>query len=238
MIQSITRALEILDAVAHAGGAAPLGEIAAKTGLKTTTAHNILRTLQDAGYIRRRPGDMRYHLGDRILNLARVVGDDDALRRRLRPTLEQMAARTSKTVFLAVPSGDEVFFLDAIESPRTLRASSQRGERLPMAGSAIGLLFLAFLPALRRRMFEVHAHRIGPGIEAEIGTIATRGQALDRENWSPGLNCVAVPWRDDGEVRAGFGLAGPSSRLTASRLEEMAQIMRELASDAGGGSQE
>ncbi|MBY6091773.1 IclR family transcriptional regulator [Maritimibacter alkaliphilus] len=238
MIQSITRALEILDAVAHAGGAAPLGEIAAKTGLKTTTAHNILRTLQDAGYIRRRPGDMRYHLGDRILNLARVVGDDDALRRRLRPTLEQMAARTSETVFLAVPSGDEVFFLDAIESPRSLRASSQRGERLPMAGSAIGLLFLAFLPALRRRMFEVHAHRIGPGIEAEIGTIAARGYALDRENWSPGLNCVAVPWRDDGEVRAGFGLAGPSSRLTASRLDEMAQIMRELASDSGGGSQE
>lgn len=233
MIQSVTRALEVLDTIAHAGGAASLGEIAARTGLKTTTAHNILRTLQDAGYIRRRPGDMRYHLGDRILNLARVVGDDDALRRRLRPVLEEMAARTFETVFLAVPSGDEVYFLDAIESPRTLRASSQRGERLPMAGSAIGLLFLAFLPALRRRMFEVHAHRIGPGIEAEIEVIAARGHALDRENWLPGLSCVAVPWRDDGEIRAGFGLAGPSSRLTTTRLDEMAQIMRELAADAG-----
>ena len=139
-----------------------------------------------------------------------------------------------KLVFLAVPSGDEVYFLDAIESPRTLRASSQRGERQPMAGSAIGLLFLAFLPALRRRMFEIHTPRIGPGIAAEIEAIAARGHALDRENWRPGLNCVAVPWHDDGEVRAGFGLAGPSSRLTATRLDEMAQIMRELASSVAG----
>lgn len=234
MIQSVTRALEMLETIPHAGGAASLGEIAGRAGLKTTTAHNILRTLQDAGYIRRRPGDMRYHLGDRILNLARVVGDDDALRSRLRPALEEMAARTSETVFLAVPSGDEVYFLDAIESPRTLRASSQRGERQPMAGSAIGLLFLAFLPALRRRMFEIHTPRIGPGIAAEIEAIAARGHALDRENWCPGLNCVAVPWHDDGEVRAGFGLAGPSSRLTATRLDEMAQIMRELASSVAG----
>ncbi len=75
MIQSVTRALEMLETIAHAGGAASLGEVAGRAGLKTTTAHNILRTLQDAGYIRRRPGNMRYHLGDRILNLARVVGD-------------------------------------------------------------------------------------------------------------------------------------------------------------------
>ncbi|MCA0964323.1 hypothetical protein LCM15_19150 [Salipiger bermudensis] len=67
--------------------------------------------------------------------------------------------------------------------------------------------------------------------------LATCGHALDRENWSPGRNCVAVSGRDEGEVRAGFSLAGPSSRLTTSRLDEMAQIMRELASDAGGGSQ-
>lgn len=231
MVQSVARAVDILDSIAHAGGSAHLTEIAAAAGLRTTTTHNILKTLQMAGYVRRRAGDTRYHLGDRILNLARVAGDDDALRQRLRPALEAMAAATAETVFLAVPSGDEVYFLDAIESTRTLRAASQRGQREPMAGSAIGLLFLALMPALRRRMFATHADRIGPGIAAEIEAIAARGHALDRENWMPGLNCVAIPWFDDGEMRAGFGLAGPSSRLAAGRLSETAGLMRRIADE-------
>ena len=59
---------------------------------------------------RRRAGDTRYHLGDRILNLARVAGNDGELRRRLRPVLERLAEEIGETVFLAVPSGDEVYF--------------------------------------------------------------------------------------------------------------------------------
>ena len=50
----------------------------------------------------------------------------------------------------------------------------------------------------------------------------------------PGLNCVAIPWRDDGEIRAGFGMAGPSSRLTATRLEETAEMMQQIALENGG----
>ncbi len=118
----------------------------------------------------------------RILNLAPVVGADDALRRRLRPALEAMAAEISETVFLAVPSGGEVYFLDATESPRTLRAASQRRQCKPRVGSAIGLLFLAFIPALRRRMEATHADRVGPATAAEIDAIPARGHALDRAN--------------------------------------------------------
>lgn len=229
MIQSIGRAFDILESIAYAGGALRLQEIAGETGLKTTTAHNILKTLESTGYVRRRPGDMRYHLGNRILNLARIAGDDSVLRRRLRPRLEAMATEFGETVFLAVPSGDEVYFLDAIESLQTIRAASQEGERTPMAGSAIGLLFLALIPSLRRQMWRVHAERIGPSIEAGIAAISECGYALDEENYQEGLNCVAVPYFEDGEVRAGFGLSGPSSRLPRRRLEEIAEWIGEAA---------
>ncbi|MBP0617600.1 IclR family transcriptional regulator [Jiella mangrovi] len=230
MIQSVERAAHILEAIAHAGGAAHLNAIAAATNLRSTTAHNILKTLQSLGYVRRRAGDTRYHLGDRIQNLARVAGDDDRLRRDLRPALEAMTEETGETVFLAVPSGDEVYFLDAIESRQTLKAGSQAGERLPMAGSAIGLLFLALIPQIRNRMLQTHSDRIGPKLEAEIEAIAKRGYALDQENWLPGLNCVAVPYAEVGEVRAGFGLAGPSSRLPLGQLETFADVMNRTLS--------
>ncbi|MBP0617773.1 IclR family transcriptional regulator [Jiella mangrovi] len=231
MIQSVERAIHILEAIAHAGGAAHLNEIAGITELRSTTAHNILKTLQSLGYVRRRGGDTRYHLGDRIQNLARVAGDDDRLRRDLRALLEAMAEESGETVFLAVPSGDEVYFLDAIESRETLKAGSQSGERLPMAGSAIGLLFLAHIPRIRQRMLETHADRISLNLELEIEAIAQRGYALDQENWLPGLSCVAVPYAEAGEVRAGFGLAGPSFRLPLGRLEMLAGLMGDILDD-------
>ncbi|SPJ32516.1 IclR family transcriptional regulator [Kushneria phyllosphaerae] len=231
MIQSIERALHILECIANAGGALRLQQIAEVTQLKATTAHNILKTLTALGYVRRRHSDTRYYLGDRILNLARIAGDDSGLRRRLRPRLEAMAEASGETVFLAVPSGDEVFFLDAIESPQTLRASSQQGERTPMEGSAIGLLFLAFMPMLRQQLLSLHASRIGPGIVGEVDRIAARGYALDEENYLPGVNAVAVPWLEDGELRAGFGVAGPSVRLSSSRLETLAALMTRLCQD-------
>ncbi|ART63081.1 IclR family transcriptional regulator [Kushneria marisflavi] len=231
MIQSIERALHILECIAHAGGNMRLQQIAEATELKTTTAHNILKTLGTLGYVRRRPNDTRYYLGDRILNLARIAGDDSGLRRRLRPRLEAMAEASGETVFLAVPSGDEVFFLDAIESSQILRASSQQGERTPMEGSAIGLLFLAFMPMLRQQLLSLRASRIGPGIVGEVDRIAARGYALDEENYLPGVNAVAVPWLEDGELRAGFGIAGPSVRLSSSRLETLAALMSRLCQD-------
>ena len=174
----------------------------------------------------RRAGDTRYHLGGRILNLARIAGDDGALRSRLRPALEALARRTGEMVYLAVPSGDEVSYLDAIESSHAVKAGAcPIGVREPVEGSAVGLVFLAFMPGLGKRVLASRADALGPQILSEIKTVATRGFALDLENSKPGLHCVAIPWREGGEVRASVGLSGPSTRLSPQALTDMAWMM-------------
>ncbi|MDQ0472944.1 IclR family transcriptional regulator [Labrys wisconsinensis] len=225
LIQSIERAVAILETIAREGGAAKLQRIAAASRLGKTTAHNILKTLDNLGYVHRRPGDMRYHLGGRILNLARIAGDDGALRNRLRPALEAIAAKTGETVYLAVASGDEVYYLDAIESPQTLRTASPIGVRERLEGSAIGLVFLAFMPGLGQRVLATRADALGPDIRAEMENVARVGFALDLENYLAGLHCVAVPWRENGEVRASIGLSGPASRLPRHTLTDLAWLM-------------
>jgi DNA-binding IclR family transcriptional regulator len=230
LIQSIERAVAILEIVAREGGAARLAHIADQAGIGKTTAHNILKTLDHLGYVHRRIGDTRYHLGGRILNLARIAGDDGALRVRLRPALEGIAKTTGETVYLAVPSGDEVYYLDAIESDQTLRTSSPIGERERLEGSAIGLVFLAFMPGLGKRVLTMREDALGPDIQSQIDAVATRGYALDLEGYLPGLNCVAVPWRERGEVRASIGLSGPAARLSRDGLADLAwMMMKEVA---------
>ncbi|WP_245310735.1 IclR family transcriptional regulator [Bradyrhizobium valentinum] len=226
LIQSIERAAAILEIIAQEGGAARLQHIAAQAKLGKTTAHNLLKTLDELGYVHRRAGDARYHLGGRILNLARIAGDDGALRSRLRPALESVAKRTGEMVYLAVPSGDEVYYLDAIESAHALTAGAcPIGVREPLEGSAVGLVFLAFMPGLGKRVLANRANALSPHILSEIKTVATRGFALDLENYQPGLHCVAIPWREAGEVRASIGLSGPSARLPPQALTDIAWMM-------------
>ncbi len=229
-IQSIERAAAVLEVVARAGGAASLKDVAAHTGLGKTTAHNILKTLDQLGYVMRRVGDTRYHLGGRILNLSRIVGDDSSLRLRLRPALETIAQRTGETVYLAVPSGDETYYLDTIESSQNLRTTCRIGERERLEGSAVGLIFLAFMPGLGPRVLATRTGALGPDIRSRIAQVERLGFAVDLATYQPGLHCVAAPWREGGEVRAAVGLSGPSARLPRDRLTEIgAQIMKTVS---------
>ena len=107
-IQSVERAMRMLEFLAREQGAAPLGAIARAAGVQSSTAHNILATLVALGYVRRPATGSEYRLGGRILNLARIAGDDDALRRRFRPLIEETAQRFNESTYLIVPSGGEL----------------------------------------------------------------------------------------------------------------------------------
>ncbi|WP_244490682.1 helix-turn-helix domain-containing protein [Aureimonas frigidaquae] len=173
-IQSITRAVAILEIIAREGGAASLKEIADRTGLGKTTAHNILRTLGELGYVRRRVGDTRYHLGGRILNLSRMAGDDSALRNRLRPALEAIAHKSGETVYLAVPSA----------------------LRLVLAGLAVSLAALPFtasqLVPMLGNMFVcgIFAFATAPIVQAGVVAVA-QAEAPDAVGTASGFNIAA-----------------------------------------------
>ncbi|GBQ25898.1 putative transcriptional regulator [Acetobacter estunensis NRIC 0472] len=223
LIQSIERSAAILEIIAQEGGGARLQQIATVSGLGKTTAHNILQTLTQLGYVQRRPGDVRYHLGGRILNLARIVGDDSALRSLLRPTLETMARESGATAWLAVPSGDEATYLDIVEPTGETRSRPLRRE--PLEGSAVGLVFLAFVPGLGRRVLSTRTGALHTDILNQIEAVRIHGYALDLESYRPGQNGVAVPWRENGEVRASLCLTGPTDLLPRHRLVRLAWVM-------------
>lgn len=225
LIQSIERSAAILEIIAQEGGAARLQRIASISGIGKTTVHNILQTLDQLGYVQRRAGDMRYHLGGRILNLARIAGDDNTLRARLRPMLEAIARESGATAWLAVPSGDEATYLDIVDvaNPAMVTSGIRRRERLE--GSAVGLVFLAFVPGLGKRVLATRANALGEDILTQIEAVRARGYALDLEAYQSGLNGVAIPWRENGEVRASICLTGSAAQFPRHRLTRMAWMM-------------
>lgn len=69
-IQSIERALDLLDILAAADGERALREIASKAGLNSSTCHHLLATLVKRGYVGRNPLTRNYFLGSRITELS------------------------------------------------------------------------------------------------------------------------------------------------------------------------
>jgi len=225
LIQSIERSAALLEIIAQQGGGARLKDLATISGLGKTTAHNILQTLEYLGYVHRRPGDMRYHLGGRILNLARIVGDDHLLRDRIRPVLEIIAQESHATVYLGVPSGDETAYLDILDLEEPNIAASRLMSREKLEGSAVGLVFLAFVPGLGQRVLTTRSNALNDATLAEIENVRIKGYALDLEAYHPGINAVAIPLRESGEVRASIAVAGPAQNLPRHRLIRLAWIM-------------
>src|ERR1700690_746375 len=99
-IQSVDRALFLLETIAEAGGEATLTELATRTGLNISTWHPLLATLIKRGFAPKVPGRRLYALGARILYLGHAYLQVD-LPRRAHPYMENINLTTGETVHLA-----------------------------------------------------------------------------------------------------------------------------------------
>lgn len=226
-IQSVERAMVILETIAAAGGEMRLVDLAQQSGLHKSTLHGLLNTLAAMGYIARR--GTHYALGLRLRDIAQPLNDADVLLRdTFAPALHALAGRSGETCFLAVPCGSrEYLYLDAVEGSDSLPIASPRGRREGLTTSAIGKVFLAFDEDLRRSLRR--AGLLPAELEDELTGIVGDGYALDLEVAEPGLNCMALPLRLQGRVVAALGVAAPASRLPAAQLRKLAaRAMREM----------
>ena len=65
-IQSVDRAITLLEAIAEAGGESTLTELSRRTQLNISTCHHLLSTLVQRGYVAKVPVRRSYALGARI----------------------------------------------------------------------------------------------------------------------------------------------------------------------------
>ncbi|MCT7656293.1 IclR family transcriptional regulator [Oceanimonas sp. NS1] len=226
-IQAVERAMALLEAISAAGGEARLVDLAERLGLNKSTLHGLLNTLAAMGYVSRH--GTRYALGLRLRDIAQPLADADAaLRSAFAPALQELARRSNETCYLAVPCGTrEYLYIDAVEGNGSLRLASPRGRREGLTTSAIGKVFLAHDPQLARSLRR--AGMLPAALEQELQHIGETGYALDLEEAEPGLNCLALPLRQQGRVVAALGLAGPAQRLRPATMRKLVMaFMRDL----------
>jgi len=240
-IRSVAKALTIIDFLAASQGEVPLARIAAKLGLAKSTAHGLLATLKDFGYVEQSPFTGNYKLGIRLFEIGSIVANSWDVRATAAPYIQRLVDEIGETVHLVVLEKGEVLYIDKRESHQSLRIVSQVGMRLPAHCTGVGKALLAHLS--RAELKKIIAARGLPRftantitdvqkLERELQLVRERGYAVDNEEIMDSLRCVAAPIFDhNGGACAAISISGPVARLTGEAFERAAALVVQTAAD-------
>ncbi len=245
-IQSVDRALYLLETIAEAGGEATLTDLATRTGLNISTCHHLLATLIQRGFAAKVPGRRLYALGSRIIALSHACLQVD-LPRRAQRYMEAINRATGETVHLAGLQGDNVMTLAVREARHAVRVDTGKIGRVEAPhATSVGKAMMAWLP-------EDEIHRIlangmkrytdstiteFPAFLESLRHVRRNGYAIDREEFLPGVICVGAAIRDQaGTVIGAISASTPTMRATEEHIalmrDEISAATRALSAEFG-----
>ena len=237
-MQSVERALDILEFVGRSEGELGISEIGAATGLSAGTTHRLLVTLGSRGYVHRNKETRRYALGLKSLTMATVTRERIGVTSR--PFLEELAEVSRETANLAILEGSSAMYIEQAAAPaRMLRIFTEPGNRVSLHACGTGKVLLAYQPP---RLLDLLINRLDmdrhtastitdPGqLRSELKQIRRQGYAVDYGEQEDGVRCLAAPvFGADGEIFAAMSLSGPSSRLENQRAESLVPDLKRIS---------
>jgi DNA-binding IclR family transcriptional regulator len=242
LIQSVSRALDILEAFTAGEGELGVTELSRRLKLHKNNVFRLLATLETRGYVEQDKESGNYRLGLKTFEVASVFTHHLGLVRQARPVLEQLAQATGEAAYLGVLDGPSVMCVDMVDTTQPVRVVSHLGRRLPAHAAALGKAQLAFRSPEEREELGRRTVPASPAGRAivdpsrlveELARVAEREWAVEDEELEPGVRGLAAPVRDYARrVVGAIGVRGPAFRLSLERLEtELAPRVRAAARD-------
>lgn len=243
-IQSVFRALKIMEFAGEQGRTVGLTEISRGLGLSKSTTHGIVATLERCGYLQQDVETGKYSLGLKLFELGQAYVSNLDLRAMALPYLKELSSHYQETAHLAVLSRGDVIYIDKVDGPLSIGINSQVGGRNPSYCTGVGKILLSGLTdeqvakLYEGKDFVRYTEKTVASVEQllqDVHSIRKQGYAFDKEEFEIGLQCAAVPIRDAaGNIVAAISLSGPAHRLTDSKLEQVVSRMLQMAQQISG----
>jgi DNA-binding IclR family transcriptional regulator len=240
MVQSLERAFAILDEVAQRP--AGVTAIAERVRLPKSTVARLLATLEDVDAVERFDG-ARWRIGPGVEALTAAVSPERSLISIARPFLVDLVAELGEDAGLGLPDGNEILYVDQVESDNPVQVRDWTGTRAPMHAVPSGLVLLAEWPEdafdayLSGELAALTRHTVTDpkALRSRLAEVRERGYAWGLEEFAEGIDSVAAPLRDArGKAIAAIHVHGPSYRFPSPGDEtRVAEAVVAVADEIG-----
>ena len=238
-LQSVERAAVLLQLVAAREDPVSVSDVAAALGVAKSSAHALLRTLTDVGFLDQDDDTGRYAMGDGARRLAHGPLDTNLLRSLTTNLVDALAARSGESAYIGVLRGGEVEIVHHVFRPDDTPQRVEVGDRHEAHATAMGQVLLALDPtgpAVMRTLTPsplTHMTLDLPALHARLREVRHQQWACTVAERNPERAGLAAPLRGRGGiVVAAVGLIGPVDRMVDVRGAPRPALLGHVQSSA------
>jgi len=238
---AVQRTFALLEMIVSQTRPMSLAQMADRLDLPKPTVHRLASRLETEGLLAREPSGKQFTIGPRLNTLAIDTLTASAQRAPRHAVLQALAEETGETCNLGILDGNQVVYLDRVETHWPLRLQLSVGSHVPLHCSAMGKLFLSQMT--KRAREKIYA--AGPlqrfteqtltdpeALEGELQQIRAEGVAVNDQEYMIGLVGLAVPVPDperEGRFAAALAIHAPQPRLDAEKIRGCIPVLRSAA---------
>jgi DNA-binding IclR family transcriptional regulator len=244
MINSVVRAIKLVEILTERGKPTALKDIADAARLNKVTTHRLLRSLCQGGVVQTIGANGHYALGPAVLRFAEGFRKGFTIRDRVLPYLEKLANLTKETSIFCERYGESACVtVETWDSPHDTRTFSGTGIVRPLTAGSSALAILAMLPekdilsiidshALVQHTF--FAPSTAKQLLAKIKEIKRLGYAVSMRERDLDTGGIAAPVVNDQGVIGSISVIGPVDRMERIGIKKIGGQVRMVASELTG----
>jgi len=235
---SLVKGVMLLESLAESDSEAALAQLVEATGIVKPTAHRLLQSLVQLGYVRHRTGGF-YQLTGRLGVVANGFGSSNLCHQAM-PILQQISQQTGETINLGVLRKTRIAYLIVLESQHALRRVASPGGTDPYYCTALGRAIAAHLPLSQQEQM-LKSTEITPRTEQTVTDrdqlrkifekVRQDGWAVEVDQNDLGVTCVSAPVFSGDQVLAAISLSVPTVRNEENRQQELVKAVCQAASE-------
>lgn len=240
-IQSVERALQILTLFSLRTPMLGVTEISSALALSKGTAHGLIRTLLQQGFLHQDLNTRKYRLGLKIYELGNILAGTLEINQKSAGPVHLLSKTTQSVCRVSIWDGDSAIITSEVHPRPRAVLSHHFGPRVHAYCSAIGKAVLAyidkpqlaeFLKNTRYEPFTPNTFKNEQQLLDDLAVTLERGYAIDCEEAVQGLACLAAPvFQSDGQVVGSISLSGRPQKILGDKLEFYAEELIKTANE-------
>ncbi len=244
-INSVVKALKILECFSLETKELRLTEIAKMLGIPKSTAFNLVYTMESMGYIEQNEDNGKFRLGPKLFILGKAFEYHTDIIEVAKPYMERLKNKFNENIQLSMPYDKnriiEGICVEKIKEFNTVSVNSRVGGRFPLHCTASGKLFLSSMDeeTLNKTLESIDLFKRTENtitdkdlLRKDILKTKKRGYGIAIEEGELGIISIAVPiYRYNFELVASLSIAAPSVRLSGEIGKEIVEELLKSAKD-------